>query len=72
MLSFNKNLPLSLSSASSCCTCRAVEVDAPLLGCFALVVDKYFGNPGNIEGMAFNFNQSLFSVWLSRSQRPLS
>ena len=30
------------------------------------MVDKYFGNPGNIEGMAFNFNRSLFSVWLSR------
>ena len=71
MLSFNKNCSLSLSSASYCCTCRAVEVDAPLLG-FELVVDKYFCNLGNIEGMAFDFNQSLFSVWLSRSQRRLS
>ena len=71
MLSFNKNCSLSLSTASSCCTCRSVEVDASLLG-FVLVVDKYFCNPGNIEGMAFDFNQSLFSAWLSRSQRHLS
>ena len=60
-----------MSSASSSCTCRVAEVDAPLPG-FAVVVDKYFGNPGNIEGMAFNFNRSFFGVWLSRSQRRLS
>ena len=60
-----------MSSASSCCTCPAIEVDAPLLG-FVLVVDKYFCNPGNIEGMAFGYNQSLFSVWLSQWQRHLS
>ena len=71
MLSFNKNCSLSLSNASSCCTSRAVEVDSPLLG-FVLVVDKYFCYPGNIEGMAFDFNQSLFSVRLSWSQRRLS
>ena len=71
MLSFNKNCSLSLSSASSCCTCPAIEVDAPLLG-FVLVVDKYFCNPGNVEGMASDFNQSLFSVWLSQWQRCLS
>ena len=70
MLSFNKNCSLSWSSASSY-TCRAVEVDAPLLG-FVLVIDKHFCNPGKIEEMAFDFNQSLFSVWLSRSQRRLS
>ena len=55
MLSFDKNCSLSLSSASSCCTCRAIDVDAPLLG-FVLVVEKDFCNPGNIEGMAFDFN----------------
>ena len=55
MLSFNKNCSLSLSSASYCCTCRIVEVDALLLG-FELVVDKYFGNLGKIEEMAFDFN----------------
>ena len=71
MLSFSKNWSLSLSSASSCCTCLAIEVDAPLLG-FVLVVDKYFCKPGNIEGMTFDFNQSLFSVWLSQWQRRLS
>ena len=32
MISFNKNCSLSLSSASSCCTCPAIEFDAPLLG----------------------------------------
>ena len=60
MLSFNKNWSFSLSSASSCCTCLAIEVDAPLLHVlgFVLVVDKYFCNPENIEGTAFDFNQS--------------
>ena len=48
MFSSNKNCSLSLSSVSSCCTCRAVEVDASLLS-FVLVVDKYFGIPGTIE-----------------------
>ena len=71
MLSFNKNCLLSLSSVSSCCTCPAIEVDARLLG-FVLVVDKYFCNPGNSKGMAFDCNQSLFSVWLSQWQRHLS
>ena len=71
MLSFNKNCSLGLLNASFRCTCRAVEVDPPLLG-IVLVVDKYFCNPGNIEEMAFDFNQSLSSVWLSRSQRCLS
>ena len=31
MLSFNKNCSLTLSSASSCCSCRAIEVDAKAL-----------------------------------------
>ena len=58
MLSFNKNCSLHLSSANHCCTCRADEVDAQRFG-VVLVVDKYFCNQGNIEELAFDFNQCL-------------